>query len=138
MSDERARAPDRSAPLYVGTRTPLGPTVHVEAPGAPRQRLRHTVRRAADGFDWGRRGPAATDLARAIVSDATGDAALAERLSAPFAFEVVGSLPPAGFWLSRRAVLDWVHARTAAPTAEPAAADAADAAVPAARRPVPV
>ncbi|HEX6458620.1 MAG TPA: DUF6166 domain-containing protein [Thermoleophilaceae bacterium] len=62
-------------------------------------------------YVWGRRGIGARELARAILVDATGSVALAERLCRDFTHEVVAELPEVGFELDREQVLDWIELR---------------------------
>ena len=71
-------------------------------------------------FAWGRRGVGARELARAILHDATGSPALAERFCRELTHEVVAGLPEVAFELDRSEVLDWL-ARAAASDAEAAA-----------------
>ena len=62
----------------------------------------------------------ARELARAILYDATGSPALAERFCRELTHEVVAGLPEVAFELERSEVLDWL-ARAAARDAEAAA-----------------
>src|SRR3954466_3516503 len=71
------------------------------------------------GFAWGTRGSAARELARAILADATGNEAIAERYCRELTHAVVAGLPRTGFELDRADVLAWLDA-VAAPL--PAAA----------------
>ncbi|WP_205699590.1 DUF6166 domain-containing protein [Conexibacter sp. SYSU D00693] len=96
---------------YVGCQGGDGPRVWVQD-----DRLRrplHTDTTPA----WGRRGPATAALARAILLDATDNPALVEARCRPFVHEVLATLPPDGFSLTRDEVLAWVEAHAAAPAA---------------------
>lgn len=59
-------------------------------------------------YAWGRRGIGARELSRAILVDATGSVALAERFCRDFTHDVVAELPDLGFELEREQVLDWL------------------------------
>lgn len=59
-------------------------------------------------YVWGRRGIGARELSRAILVDATGSVALAERFCRDFTHDVVSELPDVGFELDREQVLDWL------------------------------
>jgi hypothetical protein len=63
------------------------------------------------GFAWGRRGLGARELSRSILHDATGSAALADRLCRDFTHDVVARLPQLGFELDREDVLSWLNDR---------------------------
>jgi hypothetical protein len=103
-------AADRTA-VYVGEETQLGRIVWVEARGERRPlELADGDGSARRRYLWGRPGPAAKALARAILRDATGNAFLAERLCRPFTWEVLARLSPRGFRLTRPQVLRWVEA----------------------------
>jgi hypothetical protein len=68
---------------YRGVRTPAGSdVVRVHADGsASLLRPRHDLCNYGPfGFEWGRRGPGASQLALALLADATGDYAVAEGL----------------------------------------------------------
>lgn len=62
-------------------------------------------------FSWGRRGIGARELARSILHDATGSAALAERLCRDLTHDVVAQLPEIGFELDREEALSWLAER---------------------------
>jgi hypothetical protein len=66
------------------------------------------------GFAWGTRGIAARELARAILADATGSPAVAERYCRDLTHAMIADLPRTGFELDRDAVLGWLD-RVAAP-----------------------
>jgi hypothetical protein len=72
------------------------------------------------GFAWGCRGIAARELARAILADATGSPAVAERWCRDLTHAVVSGMPRTGFELDRADVLAWLAA-----VAEPVGAAAA-------------
>jgi hypothetical protein len=59
-------------------------------------------------FAWGGRGIAARELSRAILADATGSPAVAERYCRDFTHAVVARLPRTGFELDASAVLSWL------------------------------
>jgi hypothetical protein len=69
------------------------------------------------GFSWGCRGIAARELARAILADATGNPAVAERYCRELTHAVIAGLPRWGFEVDGAAVLEWLEA-----AASPAAA----------------
>lgn len=96
------------ATRYVGLADWWGRHVWIEDSGR-RRTLRH---RGADPFitfAWGRAGPGARELARAILCDATGEAALAERACHRLAREVIANLPQVGFTLEREEILAWCN-----------------------------
>jgi hypothetical protein len=65
------------------------------------------------GFAWGCRGIAARELARAILADATGNPAIAERYCRDMTHAIVAGLPRTGFELDRDQVLAWLEAAAA-------------------------
>jgi hypothetical protein len=88
--------------FYTGTRDPLeggpAPVYSVdEWPGGARRKAlnpRHDLRNhSPDGFQWGYGGSGPAQLALALVADATGDDALAQRVYQTFKFNVVATLP---------------------------------------------
>jgi hypothetical protein len=96
---------------YVGEETQLGRIVWVETQGERRPlALEDGDGLARRRYLWGRPGPAAKALARAILRDATGNPFLAERLCRPFTWEVLARLSPRSFRLTRPQVLRWVEA----------------------------
>jgi hypothetical protein len=96
---------------YVGEETQLGRIVWVETQGERRPlALEDGDGLARRRYLWGRPGPAAKTLARAILRDATGNPFLAERLCRPFTWEVLARLSPRSFRLTRPQVLRWVEA----------------------------
>jgi hypothetical protein len=64
--------------------------------------------RVAVGFEWGRVGIGARELARAILLDATGNVMLAELHCREMTHQVVAHLPESGFELGREEVLAWL------------------------------
>jgi hypothetical protein len=101
---------DRTA-TYVGEETQLGRIVWVETQGERRPlELGDGDGSPLRRYLWGRPGPAAKALARAILRDATGNPFLAERLCRPFTWEVLARLSPRSFRLTRPQVLRWVEA----------------------------
>jgi hypothetical protein len=63
---------------------------------------------------WGRNGLAARELARALIEDATGSPALAERHCRELTHAVIAELPALGFELTRDDVLAWLEEPRAA------------------------
>jgi hypothetical protein len=106
-------APPRTATRYVGVADWWGRHVWVERGGA-RGALRHRGDEQIAGFVWGRRGPAARELSRAILRDATGSPALAERYCRELTHAVVSRLPDEGFVLARHEVMAWLEASAGA------------------------
>jgi hypothetical protein len=95
---------------YVGWSTPLGRSVMVRGRGGALP-LSATASGAAGSFSWGAPGSKPIELARAILFDACGDAALARDLSLAFTWQVVGSLPLDYFCLPRGEVEEWIAAQ---------------------------
>jgi hypothetical protein len=93
--------------VYVGVADWWGRHVWVERDGT-RSALHACGDELIAGFSWGRRGIAARELARAILADATGNPAIAERHCRDLTHAIVASLPRAGFELSRGRVLAWL------------------------------
>jgi hypothetical protein len=106
---------------YVGVADWWGRHVWVESDGT-RGALHACGDDLIAGFAWGCRGIAARELARAILADATGSPAVAERYCRDLTHAMVAGLPPTGFELDRADVLAWLDG-VAAPM--PAAAAAA-------------
>jgi len=98
---------------YVGVADWWGRHVWVERDG-----IRSALHACGDeliaGFAWGARGIAARELARAILADATGNAAIAERYCRDLTHAVVAGLPRTGFELDRDDVLAWLDEVAAA------------------------
>jgi hypothetical protein len=103
-------APETAEATYVGEWTPLGRAVVVEEDGR-RRPLRMRDSAQIGGYAWGRAGSVPREVARAILTDATGNPMLAERLCRPLTWEVVSELPAGGFRLTKSEVLDWVAAQ---------------------------
>ncbi len=96
---------------YVAKRTPFGLAVFVERANFGRP-LRLRKPELICGSGWSGSEEASRDLATAILLDAGGDEALAERLGPIFSSEVVASLPVAGFRLTRDQVVEWIDVRS--------------------------
>jgi hypothetical protein len=105
---------------YVGVADWWGRHVWVERDGV-RRALPACGDELIAGFAWGRRGIAARELARAILADATGSPAIAERYCRELTHAVISGLPRTGFELDRDDVVAWLHA-IAAPVGPAAAA----------------
>jgi hypothetical protein len=105
---------------YVGIADWWGRHVWVEQDG-----VRAALHACGDdliaGFSWGCRGIAARELARAVLADATGSPAVAERYCRELTHAMIAGLPRAGFELRRADVLAWLERAAAS---EPAAAAA--------------
>ena len=93
--------------MYVGVADWWGRHVWVEEDGT-RSALHACGDDLIAGFAWGTRGIAARELARAILADATGSPAVAERYCRELTHAVVAGLPRAGFELEASAVLAWL------------------------------
>jgi hypothetical protein len=104
---------------YVGLSDWWGTHVWVERDGV-RRALPACGDELIAGFAWGCRGIAARELARAILADATGSTAVAERFCRDLTHAVVSGLPRTGFELDRDDVLAWLDA-VAAPVGAAAA-----------------
>jgi hypothetical protein len=94
---------------YVGLNDWWGTHAWVESDG-----VRSALHACGDdliaGFAWGCRGIAARELARAILADATGSPAVAERYCRDLTHAVIAGLPRTGFELDRDDVLAWLDA----------------------------
>jgi hypothetical protein len=109
---------NRSATLrYVGVADWWGFHVWIEDAGA-RRALPYRGDVPLAGFSWGRAGIGARELARAIIEDATGSSALAERHCRDMTHAIVAQLPDLGFELDRDEVLAWL-AEEAGPVTSP-------------------
>jgi hypothetical protein len=104
---------------YVGLSDWWGTHVWVERDGV-RRALHACGDELIAGFAWGCRGIAARELARAILADATGSTAVAERFCRDLTHAIVSGLPRTGFELDRDDVLAWLDA-SAAPAGAAAA-----------------
>jgi hypothetical protein len=102
--------PGIGEPAYVGEWTQLGRIVWVEAGGERRPLVLGDDHRSRRRYLWGRPGPGAKAVARAILLHATENPALAERLSGAFTWQVLARLSPRGFRLTRPQVQRWVEA----------------------------
>jgi hypothetical protein len=99
----------RSATLrYVGVADWWGFHVWIEEAGA-RRALPYRGEATIAGFSWGRAGIGARELARAIIEDATGSSALAERNCRELTHAVIAQLPALGFELDRDEILAWLE-----------------------------
>jgi hypothetical protein len=92
---------------YVGVADWWGRHVWVER-GDVRSALHACGDELIAGFAWGTRGIAARELARAILADATGNPAIAERYCRELTHAIVSVLPRTGFELDRDDVLAWL------------------------------
>jgi hypothetical protein len=101
--------PNSSATLrYVGVADWWGFHVWIEDAGA-RRALPYRGEAPLAGFSWGRAGIGARELARAMIEDATGSSALAERHCREMTHALVAHLPALGFELDRDDVLAWLQ-----------------------------
>ena len=92
---------------YVGVADWWGFHVWIEDAGA-RRALPYRGDVPLAGFSWGRAGIGARELARAIIEDATGSPAMAERHCREMTHAIVAQLPDLGFELDRDVVLAWL------------------------------
>jgi hypothetical protein len=77
--------------------------------GGVRRALRHCGEGSAlVAFVWGRTGMGARELSRALLFDATGNAAVAERFCRDFTHSVVARLPEPEFELERDEIVTWL------------------------------
>lgn len=60
------------------------------------------------GLEWGYCGSGPAQLALAILLDVTRDREVAQALYQRYKFDVVATLPKAGFVLSRESVEEWI------------------------------
>jgi Family of unknown function (DUF6166) len=108
-----AHATLTSTVRYVGVADWWGFHVWIEEADGARRALPYRGDAPLAGFAWGRNGLAARELARALIEDATGSPALAERHCRELTHAVVAELPALGFELTREDVLAWVEAEAA-------------------------
>jgi hypothetical protein len=101
---------------YTGVADWWGRHVWVESAGR-RRALRPCGDELIAAWAWGCRGIAARELARAILADATGSPAIAERWCREMTHAIVARLPRDAFELGRGEVLEWLDG-----VAEPMAA----------------
>ena len=106
---------------YVGIADWWGRHVWVERDGV-RSALRACGDELIAAFSWGCRGIAARELARALLADATGSPAVAERFCRDLTHAVVANLPRAGFELRRDDVLAWLAGAASTAASSTAAA----------------
>jgi hypothetical protein len=95
---------------YRGVADWWGRHVWVERDGI-RGSLSHQGEYSRASYAWGRSGIGARDLARALLYDATDNAALSERYCRDFTHKVVAHLPESGFVLGRHDILGWIAER---------------------------
>ena len=97
---------------YIGVSDWWGRHVWVESDG-----VRSALHACGDdliaSFAWGTRGIAARELARAILADATGSPAVAERYCRELTHALIAGLPRTGFEVDRAIVLAWLDGVTA-------------------------
>jgi hypothetical protein len=93
---------------YVGVADWWGFHVWIEDEGA-RRALPYRGDVPLASFSWGRAGIGARELARAIIEDATGSPALAERHCREMTHALIANLPALGFELDRDDVLAWLQ-----------------------------
>ena len=92
---------------YVGVADWWGRHVWVER-GGVRGALPACGEDLIAAFGWGCRGIAARELARAILADATGSPAVAERWCRELTHAVIAQLPRTGFELTDVEILAWL------------------------------
>jgi hypothetical protein len=95
---------------YLGVADWWGRHVWVERNGV-RSSLRYCGQDGIVSYAWGRPGIGSRELARALLFDATGSAALAERFCRDLTHDVVARLPEPEFALERDDVLAWLENR---------------------------
>lgn len=103
-----------STARYVGVADWWGFHVWIEEEDGARRALPYHGEARLASFAWGRNGLAARELARALIEDATGSPALAERHCRELTHSVVAELPVLGFELTRQDVLGWLESEPAA------------------------
>ena len=106
----RSRSHTRQVTRYLGVADWWGRHVWVERNGV-RSSLRHCGENGTVPYAWGRRGLGARELARGLLFDATGSAAVAERFCRDLTHEVVARLPEPEFALERDDILAWLANR---------------------------
>jgi hypothetical protein len=99
---------------YVGVADWWGFHVWIEEEDGARRALPYHGDARLTSFAWGRNGLAARELARALIEDATGSPALAERHCRDLTHSVIAELPALGFELTREDVLGWLESEPAA------------------------
>jgi uncharacterized protein DUF6166 len=109
------RAPGK-ATHYRGVADWWGRHVWVERDGI-RGALSHYGEDSRVSYAWGRSGIGARELARALLFDATDNAALSERYCRDFTHEVLAHLPEPEFVLGRDDILAWIAERPGQRTA---------------------
>jgi hypothetical protein len=104
------RRPPGKAIHYRGVADWWGGHVWVERDGI-RGALSHPGEDFRVSYEWGRSGIGARELARALLFDATDNAALSERNCRDFVHEVLAHLPEPEFVLGRDEILAWIAER---------------------------
>jgi hypothetical protein len=92
---------------YLGVADWWGRHVWVERNGA-RSALPYRGDDDLAAYAWGRPGIGARELARALLVDATGNAALGERFCRELTHQLVVDLPECEFALERDDILTWL------------------------------
>jgi uncharacterized protein DUF6166 len=100
-------APVTETVRYTGVADWWGRHVWVERDGV-RSALHACGDELIAGFAWGCRGIAARELARAIIADATGSPAVAERYCREMTHALIADAPRTGFELDRDDVIGWL------------------------------
>jgi hypothetical protein len=108
--------PPRKATNYRGVADWWGRHVWVERDGI-RGSLSHRGEDLGVSYAWGRSGIGVRELARALLFDATDNAALSERYCREFTHEVLARMPQPEFVLGRDDILAWIAERPAERTA---------------------
>jgi hypothetical protein len=116
VAPRREDRPPGKATHYRGVADWWGRHVWVERDGI-RGSLSHRGEDPRVSYAWGRSGIGARELARALLFDATDNAALSERYCRDFTHEVVAHLPEPEFVLGRDDILVWIADRPGQRTA---------------------
>jgi hypothetical protein len=96
---------------YLGTRSPAGADVvrvHADGSTSPLDPRYDLGSHGFCGFEWGYGGSGPSQLALALLADATGDDDLAAELHAAFKWARVAALAHAGWTMTRDEVRAWV------------------------------
>jgi hypothetical protein len=109
-STASVRSESRQAQRYLGAANSSGCNVWTERNGI-RGSLRYCGEDHLVPYAWGRPGIGARELARALLFDATGSPALAERFCRDLTHEVIARLPAPEFALERDDILAWLADR---------------------------
>ena len=108
------RSPGKAA-YYRGVADWWGRHVWVERDGVRGALSRHGGDPGVS-YTWGRSGVGARELARSLLYDATGNAALSERHCRDFTHEILAHLPDPEFVLGREEILTWIAERPEEPS----------------------